>query len=33
MDFKMNLFKIKIFNAIESGGNIAGNVVVCFVTS
>ena len=29
----MNLFKFIIFNDIESGGDVAGNVVVCVVTS
>ena len=29
----MNLFKVLTFNAIESGGDVAGNVVACVVTS
>ena len=29
----MNLFKFITFNAIESGGYVAGNVVVCVVMS
>ena len=29
----MNLFKFITINAIESGGDVAGNVVVCVVTS
>ena len=29
----MNMFKVSTFNAIESGGDVAGNVGVCVVTS
>ena len=29
----MNLLKVFTFNAIESGVDVAGNVVVCVVTS
>ena len=29
----MNLLKYMAFNAIENGGDVAGNVAVCVVTS
>ena len=29
----MNLLKFMTFNPIESGGDVAGNVVICVVTS
>ena len=33
MDFKTNLFKYMAFNAIENGGDLTGNLVVCVVMS
>ena len=33
MDFKMNLFSFITFITIESGSDVAGNAVVCAVTS